>query len=172
MRDIERRARRWSLAELICGLLFGCPVGFLFAAVTITAHVHPVFVVVFGMVGYFLGASAVIKTMRRLSRSRCQSSEIRLDERMDLESKGPLMGRTVSEESMSTPNDPVTVKAGELIPFNGIVVDGFAEVDESAVCGVSKPALIEVGDGRTEVYKDTLVVGGELKIIRKLGLAA
>lgn len=58
----------------------------------------------------------------------------------------------------------VTVAAGERIPFDGEVVDGFALVDESAFTGVSSPVIIEPAPGRNTVIADTLVVDGKLTI--------
>ena len=55
----------------------------------------------------------------------------------------------------------VTVQAGDLIPCDGQVIDGFAMVDESAVCGVSTPAMSE---SPAQVYEGTLVVEGSLTI--------
>jgi potassium-transporting ATPase ATP-binding subunit len=58
----------------------------------------------------------------------------------------------------------ITVKQGELIPCDGVVIDGLAMVDESAICGVSTPVLIDNTAGRNNVLADTLVVEGTLTI--------
>ncbi|MBU6454431.1 MAG: hypothetical protein KGS72_21865 [Cyanobacteria bacterium REEB67] len=58
----------------------------------------------------------------------------------------------------------ITVKSGEMIPCNGEVIDGFATVDESAIVGVSTPAMIDSSAGRNQVLADTLVVEGSLTI--------
>ncbi len=58
----------------------------------------------------------------------------------------------------------ITVKQGELIPCDGVVIEGFAMVDESAMTGVSTPVMIEAVSGRNQVLADTLVVEGTLKI--------
>ena len=60
--------------------------------------------------------------------------------------------------------DYVLVKAGELIPCDGEVVEGVASVDESAVTGESAPVIRESGGdfssvtGGTRVLSDWLVV--------------
>ncbi len=59
----------------------------------------------------------------------------------------------------------VTVNQDELIPFDGLVIEGFAFVDESATHGVSTPAMIEAGTERNDVYAGTLVKSGSLKIV-------
>ncbi len=66
----------------------------------------------------------------------------------------------------------VIVRQGELIPFDGQVVEGFAFVDESAICGVSAPAMIDSTPGRNTVYKDGLIVEGWLKIAQTFKRAA
>jgi len=53
------------------------------------------------------------------------------------------------------------VKQGELIPFDGQILEGLAQVDESAQTGVSKPVLLEAPG---YVIAGTLVVDGWLKI--------
>jgi high-affinity K+ transport system ATPase subunit B len=70
------------------------------------------------------------------------------------------------------PNKPVLIKKGELIPFDGVVLEGFAFVDESAICGVSTPAMIDSEAGRNQVYKDGLIVEGWLKIVQSVKRAA
>jgi K+-transporting ATPase ATPase B chain len=58
----------------------------------------------------------------------------------------------------------ITVNQGDLIPCDGIVIDGFALVDESAIAGVSTPAMIEAAPGRNQVLAGTVVVEGTLTI--------
>jgi hypothetical protein len=65
---------------------------------------------------------------------------------------------------MSKQSATIVVNKGEVIPFDGIVVDGTALVDESAVAGVSKPALIDSEDGRNQVITGGLIVDGWLKV--------
>lgn len=58
----------------------------------------------------------------------------------------------------------VSVAAGEYIPCHGIVIEGNARVDESAVCGVSTPVSIDATPGRDYVNEGGLVLEGSLKI--------
>jgi high-affinity K+ transport system ATPase subunit B len=60
----------------------------------------------------------------------------------------------------------VTVKAGDIIPFDGKILEGVAMVDESAQVGVSTPALLSDEEGRNNVLNGSLVVEGTLKIQR------
>ncbi|OLF17206.1 potassium-transporting ATPase subunit B [Actinophytocola xanthii] len=61
-------------------------------------------------------------------------------------------------------DDLVVVEAGEVIPGDGVVVEGIASVDESAITGESAPVIRESGGdfssvtGGTTVLSDRLVV--------------
>lgn len=56
------------------------------------------------------------------------------------------------------------VTAGDIIPFDGTIIDGVALVDESAETGVSKPVLLDATEGRNNALANTLIVDGWLKI--------
>ncbi len=56
------------------------------------------------------------------------------------------------------------VNAGDRIPFDGVVIEGCASVDESAQTGYSSPVLLEAIEGRNTAIAGTLVVDGWLKI--------
>lgn len=60
--------------------------------------------------------------------------------------------------------DIVLVKAGELIPSDGEVMDGVASVDESAITGESAPVLKESGGDFCSVTGGTTVASDWLKI--------
>ncbi len=60
--------------------------------------------------------------------------------------------------------DMVLVKAGELIPNDGEVIDGIASVDESAITGESAPVLKESGGDFASVTGGTTLVSDWLKI--------
>ncbi len=60
--------------------------------------------------------------------------------------------------------DRVLVKAGEVIPGDGEVVEGIASVDESAVTGESAPVIRESGGDRSAVTGGTVVLSDWLKI--------
>jgi K+-transporting ATPase ATPase B chain len=58
----------------------------------------------------------------------------------------------------------VSVGAGEYIPFDGLVIEGNARVDESAVSGVSTPEIIDATPGHDHVNEGGFVLEGSLKI--------
>ena len=60
--------------------------------------------------------------------------------------------------------DIVIVKAGELIPGDGEVIEGIASVDESAITGESAPVVRESGGDFCSVTGGTTVVSDWLKI--------
>ena len=60
--------------------------------------------------------------------------------------------------------DLVFVKAGELIPGDGEVVEGAASVDESAITGESAPVIREAGGDRSAVTGGTAVLSDTLLI--------
>ena len=57
--------------------------------------------------------------------------------------------------------DIILVSEGNEILFDGIVMSGGASVDESSLTGESFPIVKNIGD---EVYSNTIVVNGEIKI--------
>ncbi|GAB2024349.1 potassium-transporting ATPase subunit KdpB [Lactovum odontotermitis] len=61
-------------------------------------------------------------------------------------------------------DDIVLVKAGELIPNDGEVVEGIASVDESAITGESAPVVKESGGDFASVTGGTTVASDWLKI--------
>ena len=60
--------------------------------------------------------------------------------------------------------DVVLVKAGDIIPADGEVIDGVAEVDESAVTGESAPVIRESGGDRSAVICGTRVISDQFKV--------
>jgi K+-transporting ATPase ATPase B chain len=60
--------------------------------------------------------------------------------------------------------DIVYVKAGEMIPIDGEVIDGAASVDESAITGESAPVIRESGGDRSAVTGGTTLVSDWLVI--------
>jgi len=60
--------------------------------------------------------------------------------------------------------DIVRVKAGELIPGDGEVVEGIATVNESAITGESAPVIREAGGDRSAVTGGTEVLSDVIKI--------
>ena len=70
---------------------------------------------------------------------------------------------TVSGEELRR-GDVVEVKAGELIPMDGDVIEGAASVDESAITGESAPVIRESGGDRSSVTGGTRVLSDWLVI--------
>jgi K+-transporting ATPase ATPase B chain len=60
--------------------------------------------------------------------------------------------------------DRVLVKAGELIPADGEVIEGIASVDESAITGESAPVIRESGGDRSAVTGGTRVLSDWIKV--------
>ena len=61
--------------------------------------------------------------------------------------------------------DVVIVKAGEVIPNDGEVIEGVATVDESAITGESAPVVKEPGGDFCSVTGGTTVASDQLKIV-------
>jgi len=66
--------------------------------------------------------------------------------------------------SLLKKGDIVLVKAGELIPNDGEIIEGIASVDESAITGESAPVIKENGGDFASVTGGTTVVSDWLKI--------
>jgi K+-transporting ATPase ATPase B chain len=60
--------------------------------------------------------------------------------------------------------DLVLVRAGELIPGDGDVVEGVASVDEAAITGESAPVIRESGGDRSAVTGGTRVISDWIKV--------
>jgi K+-transporting ATPase ATPase B chain len=70
---------------------------------------------------------------------------------------------TVSSKDLNK-GDTVLVKAGEMIPMDGEVIEGIASVDESAITGESAPVIRESGGDRSSVTGGTKVLSDWLII--------
>ncbi len=60
--------------------------------------------------------------------------------------------------------DVVVVRAGEVIPADGEVIEGVGSVDESAITGESAPVIREAGGDRSAVTGGTRLLSDELVI--------
>jgi K+-transporting ATPase ATPase B chain len=77
------------------------------------------------------------------------------------------LGKNGLEEISATElrkDDIVVVRAGEVIPADGDVIEGAASVDESAITGESAPVIRESGGDRSAVTGGTRVLSDEIKI--------
>jgi K+-transporting ATPase ATPase B chain len=61
-------------------------------------------------------------------------------------------------------NDEVMVRAGEVIPADGEIVEGVASVDESAITGESAPVIRESGGDRSAVTGGTRVLSDWIRV--------
>ncbi len=59
------------------------------------------------------------------------------------------------------PNDVIVVNTGEVVPVDGIIIQGMAMIDQHALTGESTPAEKGVGD---RVFAATLMVAGKILI--------
>jgi K+-transporting ATPase ATPase B chain len=62
------------------------------------------------------------------------------------------------------PGDRVVVKAGQVVPGDGEIVDGVASIDESAITGESAAVIREAGGDRSSVTGGTLVVSDKIVV--------
>src|SRR5664280_455934 len=70
---------------------------------------------------------------------------------------------TMPAESLRK-DDIFVVKAGEMIPADGEVIEGAATVDESAITGESAPVIREAGGDRSAVTGGTRVLSDEIVV--------
>lgn len=60
--------------------------------------------------------------------------------------------------------DIVMVEAGDIIPSDGVIIEGIASVDESAITGESAPVIRESGEDRSSVTGGTKVLSDWIKV--------
>jgi K+-transporting ATPase ATPase B chain len=71
---------------------------------------------------------------------------------------------TVISANLLKKDDLVVVKAGEIVPADGEILQGFATINESAVTGESAPVLREANTDRSGVIGGTKVLSDEIII--------
>lgn len=98
-------------------------------------------------------------------RGKAQAATLRQNKK---ETKARLIQKDGSEKiveaNMLQKGDIVLVKAGEIIPNDGEVIEGIASVDESAITGESAPVTRESGGDFCSVTGGTTVISDWLKI--------
>ena len=62
------------------------------------------------------------------------------------------------------PGSLIALRPGQLIPADGVVVEGIAFVDESAFTGESPPVLREAGGEHAAVLRGTRVLAGQILV--------
>jgi high-affinity K+ transport system ATPase subunit B len=76
--------------------------------------------------------------------------------------KKPTQG--VIASFFSLPKIIFNYHAGDIIKFDGQVLEGTAYIDESAIAGVSSPALIDASSPQCNVLAGTLVTEGSITV--------
>ncbi len=71
---------------------------------------------------------------------------------------------TIVSSSEIKKGDIVLVEVGDMIPNDGVVIEGLASVDESAITGESAPVMKEAGGDFSSVTGGTRVVSDRLKV--------
>ncbi|EIB26968.1 potassium-transporting ATPase subunit B [Campylobacter jejuni subsp. jejuni LMG 23263] len=98
-------------------------------------------------------------------RGKAQAAALRQSKK---DSKARRIKSDGSEEMLNSSElkigDIVLVKAGELIPNDGEIIEGAASVDESAITGESAPVMREAGGDFSSVTGGTTVLTNFLKI--------
>jgi K+-transporting ATPase ATPase B chain len=97
-------------------------------------------------------------------RGKAQAQSLR---KARVQTKTRRLGKNGIEEinaSELRKDDVVVVRAGEMIPADGDVIEGAATVDESAITGESAPVIRESGGDRSAVTGGTRVLSDEIKI--------
>jgi K+-transporting ATPase ATPase B chain len=72
-----------------------------------------------------------------------------------------------TEETVSTDlraGDVVVIKAGQVIPSDGEIIEGVASIDESAITGESAPVIREAGGDRSGVTGGTRVLSDRIVV--------
>ncbi|MCL2772711.1 MAG: potassium-transporting ATPase subunit KdpB [Oscillospiraceae bacterium] len=98
-------------------------------------------------------------------RGKAQAASLKKTQK---DTKARIVDETGSERIISATElkkgDVVVVRAGEIIPNDGEVLDGVASVDESAITGESAPVVKEPGGDFASVTGGTTVASDWLKI--------
>lgn len=123
-------------------------------AIIIGEYPEAVGVMLFYMVGEFLQSLAVNKSRKSIS----NMMDIRPDYANLIQEDGSV--ETVDPYDVEI-GAKIQIKAGEIIPFDGIVVSGRAMLDTSALTGESVPKSVNVGD---HVYSGSINKDGLLSL--------
>lgn len=123
-------------------------------AIIIGEYPEAVGVMLFYMVGEFLQSLAVNKSRKSIS----DMMDIRPDYANLIKEDGSV--ETVDPYDVET-GAKIQIKAGEIIPLDGIVVSGRAMLDTSALTGESVPRSVNVGD---HVYSGSINKDGLLSL--------
>jgi K+-transporting ATPase ATPase B chain len=93
-----------------------------------------------------------------LRKARQDTTAYRLNEAGDIEE--------VASTALG-PGDRVVVKAGQMIPGDGEIIEGAASINESAITGESAPVIRAAGSDRSGVIGGTLVLSDRIVVLRQ-----
>lgn len=120
------------------------------------------------VVGQWVTALIVVFFMRMGDYAERFTTEQARESVRSLSRMAPQQARIIREDGermvpvhQVSPGDQVLVRPGERIPVDGVVVDGHATIDTSAITGESMP--VEAAEGK-DVYAATIAQLGALKI--------
>lgn len=122
-------------------------------AIGIKEYPEAVMVMVLYQIGEYLQDKAVEKSQNSIT----DLMDIRPDY-ANIEKNGDLTKISPYEVKIG---DTIIVKTGEKIPLDGIIIDGTATLDTSALTGESKPREVKIGD---EAISGCINTNGLLKI--------
>lgn len=122
-------------------------------AIGIKEYPEAVMVMVLYQIGEYLQDKAVEKSQNSIT----ELMDIRPDY-ANIEKNGDLTKISPYEVKIG---DTIIVKTGEKIPLDGIIIDGSATLDTSALTGESKPREVKIGD---EAISGCINTNGLLKI--------
>jgi K+-transporting ATPase ATPase B chain len=98
------------------------------------------------------------------SRGKAQADTLKKTRRATLARRALAGGEELVNSDELREGDIVLVKAGEIIPSDGEVIEGAASVDESAITGESAPVVREAGGDRSGVTGGTRVLSDHITI--------
>lgn len=122
-------------------------------AIGIKEYPEAVMVMVLYQIGEYLQDKAVEKSQNSIT----ELMDIRPDY-ANIKKDGDLIKISPYEVKIS---DTIIVKTGEKIPLDGIIIDGSATLDTSALTGESRPREVKIGD---EAISGCINTNGLLKI--------
>lgn len=122
-------------------------------AIGIKEYPEAVMVMVLYQIGEYLQDKAVEKSQNSIT----ELMDIRPDY-ANIEKNGDLTKISPYEVNIG---DTIIVKTGEKIPLDGIIIDGSATLDTSALTGESRPREVKIGD---EAISGCINTNGLLKI--------
>jgi K+-transporting ATPase ATPase B chain len=76
----------------------------------------------------------------------------------------PLVEQETVPAAQLTRGDHVEVRAGQIVPGDGDIVEGIASIDESAITGESAPVIRESGGDRSAVTDGTTVLSDRIVV--------